>query len=41
MTTSIGDSAVGKSSIITKYATDTFVEGREATIGGKISLSRF
>ncbi|CAO3692667.1 unnamed protein product [Rhizopus microsporus] len=29
----LGDSAVGKSSIITKYATDTFVEGREATIG--------
>lgn len=31
----LGDSSVGKSSIITKYVTDTFIEGREATIGGK------
>lgn len=29
----LGDSSVGKSSIITRYVTDTFVEGREATIG--------
>ncbi|KAG1052131.1 hypothetical protein G6F43_005704 [Rhizopus delemar] len=29
----LGDSSVGKSSIITKYVTDTFIEGREATIG--------
>lgn len=32
----LGDSSVGKSSIITKYVTDTFIEGREATIGGKM-----
>lgn len=29
-----GESSVGKSSIVTRYATDTFVEGRDATIGG-------
>lgn len=31
----IGESSVGKSSIVAKYATDTFVEGKEATIGGR------
>ncbi|KAI8371038.1 ras family-domain-containing protein [Blakeslea trispora] len=29
----LGESSVGKSSIVTRYATDTFIEGREATIG--------
>ncbi|EPB83299.1 rab family, other [Mucor circinelloides 1006PhL] len=29
----LGESSVGKSSIVTRYATDTFVEGRDATIG--------
>lgn len=30
----IGESSVGKSSIVARYATDTFIEGKEATIGG-------
>ncbi|KAI8066252.1 ras family-domain-containing protein [Gilbertella persicaria] len=29
----LGESSVGKSSIVTRYATDSFTEGREATIG--------
>ncbi|GAA5808954.1 hypothetical protein MFLAVUS_002354 [Mucor flavus] len=29
----LGESSVGKSSILTRYATDTFSEGKEATIG--------
>ncbi|KAI8876540.1 ras-domain-containing protein [Backusella circina FSU 941] len=29
----LGESSVGKSSIVARYATDTFVDGREATIG--------
>lgn len=30
----LGDSSVGKSSIISRYATDSFEDGRDATIGG-------
>jgi GTPase SAR1 family protein len=30
----IGESSVGKSSIVARYATDTFSDGKEATIGG-------
>ena len=33
-----GESSVGKSSIVTRYATDTFVEGRDATIGGNFLI---
>ncbi|KAI7870489.1 small GTPase superfamily [Mucor mucedo] len=29
----LGESSVGKSSIVARYATDTFIEGKEATIG--------
>jgi Ras-related protein Rab-5C len=37
----IGESSVGKSSTVTRYATDTFIEGRDAAIGGNFHYSHW